>query len=839
MTEREKTFQETYETEIVAAWREQLAEAAENPWLADLLLRYGDRILARFIAFYQRLRRLPHKTMWRMRLKLGLGVGGAALLLALSGMGLGVAQAETFDDVDTVADLKAAIHSANGNSEADTIILAPDTTFALDAFDNHVYARSGLPVISSTITIEGNRSTIRRLPNPQDKFRILAVGTKGKLTLNEATISGGAQGEDGMCGGGIWNTGALTITDSTIEGNEAYYGAGVCNAAPGNLAQLLISRCVISGNTAISDTNGMLRRSPILGGAGVLNGAAGRGEARARITNQSVVTGNVSMNTGGGVLSLVYGGTANLEIEDSIISGNAAAHSGGGVANTSYISGTAGLTINESRVTGNLVYYGLADGNDRDSVNGDAYAHVAGGGVANWAIGDVPFRDVPGRVELPVIGSEDAEKLHEQLGHWAEGLGNRLNLDDGALLDRLSSEKDLLDGEFWKRVRLPRQRGLPEQSTPKIGDQGDAEQLLQSEGGSSHATAHIESSTISGNFAVGVAGGIANLADGASAAVTINRTTISENGSHLGGGVGNSGLFSGTAGLTIRDSTVSGNTCFRDDGGGGGIYNSGVGHASEESCYGGLATATISNSTVSGNAAFGFGGGLANGPIPYSWSERRLRGGCGTSRLVSQHSTISGNLGELGGGLFNIAFPLDDVVSEVTLGHTIVSGNRSYEAGRELVNAYGTVVADDYNLFGERGEDRFTAFRNTFTVTGESDVNATSEGLDVPYEDILDPTLRDNGGRTKTHALVFGSPAVDAGDSGFAPPPFYDQRGAGYPRVVNERIDIGAFEYQPPVGGVTVQPTWMRLLLSRAKFLLLGLAGTVGAFVEVLRSRRG
>jgi hypothetical protein len=47
-----------------------------------------------------------------------------------------------------------------------------------------------------------------------------------------------------------------------------------------------------------------------------------------------------------------------------------------------------------------------------------------------------------------------------------------------------------------------------------------------------------------------------------------------------------------------------------------------------------------------------------------------------------------------------------------------------------------------------------------------------------------------------THALVAGSPAINAGDPNFAPPPEFDQRGAPFVRVYGGRIDIGAFEVQ-------------------------------------------
>src|SRR5207237_6036332 len=81
--------------------------------------------------------------------------------------------------------------------------------------------------------------------------------------------------------------------------------------------------------------------------------------------------------------------------------------------------------------------------------------------------------------------------------------------------------------------------------------------------------------------------------------------------------------------------------------------------------------------------------------------------------------------------------------------------------------------------------------------------------------------LQDNGGPTFTHALLPASPAIDTGDPNFTPPPFFDQRGPGFDRVVNGRIDIGSFEVQTQtvaiqlqasgrkVGGInTVRLTW-------------------------------
>jgi CSLREA domain-containing protein len=56
--------------------------------------------------------------------------------------------------------------------------------------------------------------------------------------------------------------------------------------------------------------------------------------------------------------------------------------------------------------------------------------------------------------------------------------------------------------------------------------------------------------------------------------------------------------------------------------------------------------------------------------------------------------------------------------------------------------------------------------------------------------------LKDNGGPTLTVALVAGSPVINLADPGISQGE--DQRGAGFPRAVGGRADIGAFEFQTP-----------------------------------------
>ena len=120
------------------------------------------------------------------------------------------------------------------------------------------------------------------------------------------------------------------------------------------------------------------------------------------------------------------------------------------------------------------------------------------------------------------------------------------------------------------------------------------------------------------------------------------------------------------------------------------------------------------------------------------------------------------------------------------LRNTIVAGNTADAPA--LPDFAGAVAAGSaYNLIG-----------NGQGITGISngDANQNQVGVDPKPE----PTLALNGGTTPTHALLFGSPALDKGNSfGLTK----DQRGfarpVDLPSVPNgsgDFADIGAFEAQ-------------------------------------------
>ena len=281
----------------------------------------------------------------------------------------------------------------------------------------------------------------------------------------------------------------------------------------------------------------------------------------------------------------------------------------------------------------------------------------------------------------------------------------------------------------------------------------------------------VTKSTVSGNLGY-LGGGIYN-----TGAVTVTNSTVKDNVATDGGGIYNNADLFFSATLTITNSTISGNSADGADGvggGGGGIYNT----AGAD----GNATVTINNSTVSGNATQFYGGGIYNAC--------QISGTSAT--LTVANSTISGNSASLGGGIYNLGEPSEGASPRLTISDTILKAGGS---GANIANDSGTVISLGYNLSSDAaGGDGTTGPSGFLNATG--DIRNTDPLLDV---------LADNGGPTFTHALMTSSPAIDAGDPNFTPPPNYDQRGPGYPRVGNGRIDIGAFEVQATAYAAQIQ----------------------------------
>ena len=248
----------------------------------------------------------------------------------------------------------------------------------------------------------------------------------------------------------------------------------------------------------------------------------------------------------------------------------------------------------------------------------------------------------------------------------------------------------------------------------------------------------------------------------AGAEVEVANVTI-RNGSTTGNGGG----VRVAGDLTLTRSLVTGNAAGQQ---GGGLWVSGTGSALH-----------LRESAVTGNNATGKGGGIAL-----------------STRLAAENATISGNRTENGGGGFY--FPPD---VDVTLSNVTITGNTAAQSGGGILaesvpftnsgyanlqtsivagntaqvdrDCSGSVISLGDNLVGDA-----TACIDFGPGKGDQEGTAGS-----PLDPKLGP-LTGNGGPTPTHALLAGSPALNAGGSCEAA----DQR--GQPR--DAQCDTGAFE---------------------------------------------
>jgi hypothetical protein len=241
------------------------------------------------------------------------------------------------------------------------------------------------------------------------------------------------------------------------------------------------------------------------------------------------------------------------------------------------------------------------------------------------------------------------------------------------------------------------------------------------------------------------------------ATVALSGLTVTHGDPAFGpGGVRNYGT------LVLKDSAVTNNYNFgSDDSHGGGIWNSGK--------------MTIWGTTVSGNVCIGvidcYGGGVYNS---------------GSMQILD--STIAGNTVDAGWGAGVANKGLLDIRSSTVTANYLdcCYGSGLYAGGSTAI--FDTIVAGN---------------------TGVADVYGPHTGSAnlIGGNPRLGP-LAWNGGHTQTHAILPGSPAIDSGDNHDAPE--WDQRGPGFPRIVNGTIDIGAFEVQStagPAGGRSILAT--------------------------------
>jgi parallel beta-helix repeat protein/predicted outer membrane repeat protein len=236
-------------------------------------------------------------------------------------------------------------------------------------------------------------------------------------------------------------------------------------------------------------------------------------------------------------------------------------------------------------------------------------------------------------------------------------------------------------------------------------------------------------------------------------------------------------------------------------------------HASSGGAIWNYGTVEMFNSSISENTAnpsSGIGGGVANENgstfvAAYSLFDGNsaANGGGLYGGTVIYHSTLSGNYASLnGGGIYGDPFLSNTTIS----GNTASSCTFNCEQGGGV---YGNAILQNSILSGNYPQNCPTGFltpvtfTNGYNLVSDASCDFTATGDRQGRNPMLGP-LQDNGGPTRTHALLPGSPAIDQGSNALcvshtgSTSGVTDQRGVARPVDSNQDgsavCDIGAFE---------------------------------------------
>jgi len=625
------------------------------------------------------------------------------------------------------------------------------------------------------------------------------IGNNGTTTLTDCVISGNNAGGHG---GGIFSNGFMTISGSEISNNTASTTSGgisSSNTGVNATVALAITNSTVSGNSA-----------PV--GGGVVNGVA-FSLAPGTLTLRNVtVTNNTGSNGAGGVVG--YPGT--IDAANSIIAGN---HDptgqypdcAGNFASQGYnlIQDPTGCTItgvttgNLTGVTPNLGPLANNGGPTRTHALLTGSPAIDAGNPATPGTGGTacPATDQRGTqrprgahcdigaveqiLPLTVDSTTDAADAHPGDGVCDIGNGTCTLRAAVQEANALPGADTIILPAGTYMLSIPGQNEtnaatgdlnlndpvsiLGHAAGDTIIDGGGLDRVLQV-----NTAATISDVTVQHGTAF-FAGGVWTTNTGV---LTLQRSVIRNNATdvgtsdpnHSGGGIGNNGT------TTLIDSVVTGNSAGAY---GGGIFSNMV--------------MAITGSEISSNSA-----GLAAGGAV------SLGVGFGSPSMAITNSTISGNSAPQGGGLLNVVY-LSSPPATVTLRSVTVTDNTGTQGDGGIgstpgtIDAANSVIAGNHDPTGQAPDcsGNFTSqgynlIQDTTgcTITGVTTGNLTGAAPN------LGP-LANNGGPTRTHALLANSQAINAGNpaapgSGGNACPVTDERGTSRPQF--GRCDVGAYE---------------------------------------------
>lgn len=588
----------------------------------------------------------------------------------------------------------------------------------------------------------------------------------------------------GGSGGAIWleNTATLTARDSTFDGNSAGNGGGTGGGGGGNGGDggaIAISTGTVTLNNCRWTNNTAGRAEPSPSGFSRGGNGGSISVAGTLIMNGGTMVGNAAgtartmpgrfNNTGqGGAIYSTSGIINGIRITNVTFSGN---YTPDGEPGNHSSSGYGGAVYS----TGPISFSGCVFSNNFTGAGGNAISGAgspAGQGGALYCGANLSLTQ--------------CDFIANHGGNGGNGVGSAGGAggSGGAVYVNgpFTYSHGVVRGNYAGRA------GIPGGSNAGPGRGGG---LFITSSNATISDVDIVENYTSDNtpgttgYSPGDGGGILS-----SASLKLVRVSLSNN--HTGSSFATNGTNGGSGGgiysvpssggLTIQDSTISGNyTGAGANGATGGAGGSGGGMYSLFSSLV-MSNCTISgNSTGSGGSGSNTGGNGGSGGGIYSVSSTTCR-----NVTITNNSTGQGGMGALQNGLPGAGGGLYGYSGNVILANTIVSANRVGAASYGDLDGAAN-ISGSYNLIGIGG----------LLLNG---INGNKVGFTEP----LLSSLADHGGPAPTHLMLPASPARNAGSNALALDVdgnalLNDERGSLHPRIQEACVDIGSTEAAPPI----------------------------------------
>ncbi|MBI3151028.1 MAG: hypothetical protein HYZ21_02755 [Chloroflexi bacterium] len=249
--------------------------------------------------------------------------------------------------------IKDCIFSGNIGDQGGAIRNSGELTVTYSVFNGNTGLMGGGAIfndINGSTTISNTSFT----ENPAYESGGAILNLSDSINISNSTFSANSASDDG---GAIANLGTLTLTDSILSNNSADYGGGVANSGT-----LTITKSRLSSNSTylagagggimnfetgtITVTDSSITNNSADNGGGLFNFGT------ANFTNSTIAGNSVSTN-GGGVSTWYW-----LTLTNSTIVGNSAA-TGGGVFNLGTLTTTNATFSENSAATGGGIYNGM------------------------------------------------------------------------------------------------------------------------------------------------------------------------------------------------------------------------------------------------------------------------------------------------------------------------------------------------------------------------------------------------------------------------------------------------------------------------------------------------